>query len=212
MSMKGTRRRAGFTLVELVLTVAIVVFLFFFTLQSTVNRPREKAQRIKCFNNLKNIGLAVRIFAIDHSDRYPGQQLLSNSVDLASVTAWDCLGILSNQLSTTKILICPSDSRAAEPPPEGAPKNISYFASLTASEPSPTTFLSGDRNLQVDGNDVPPGLLELTSNTQLTWSKAMHNKQGNIAMADGSVHQFSSSRLRQALADSEVQTNLIVLP
>jgi hypothetical protein len=52
----------------------------------------ERMQRMQCINNLKQLGLAVRIWAGDNYDKY--------STSLVA---------MSNELSTVKILICPSD-------------------------------------------------------------------------------------------------------
>jgi hypothetical protein len=74
-------------------------------------------------------------------------------------------------------------------------------------------WLAGDRNFLVNGK-VMTGLLELTTNTPLAWSKEMHVEQGDICMADGSVQQFSNSRLAQSLRsnEQEVGTNYLSIP
>lgn len=51
-----------------------------------------KAERIRCVNNLKQIGLAGRVWANDYNEQYPP--------DFLSMT---------NELSTPKVLQCPSD-------------------------------------------------------------------------------------------------------
>jgi hypothetical protein len=55
------------------------------------------AERIQCVNNLKQVGLAFRIWAGDNTNKYPTS-----------------LVVMSNELSTTKILVCPSD-KARQP-------------------------------------------------------------------------------------------------
>ena len=52
-----------------------------------------EAERIACVNNLKQIGLAMRVWAADNTNLYPTS-----------------LVVMSNELSTTKILICPNDT------------------------------------------------------------------------------------------------------
>jgi hypothetical protein len=93
-------------------------------------------------------------------------------------------------------------------------QNLSYFVSLTASETNANVFLAGDRNLASNGVPVGAGLFPVTTNAVLSWTKQIHNEQGDIVMGDGSVQQFSTSRLRQAVRDQEIGsgTNLLVIP
>jgi hypothetical protein len=71
---------------------------------------KGRADRIKCANNLKQVGLAARIWANDNHDVYP--------VDFISMT---------NELSTPLILQCPGDkSRNVTNWTQVAAGNISY--------------------------------------------------------------------------------------
>lgn len=56
-------------------------------------RAKERAQSIACINNLKQFGLAVRIWALDNNDSNPPNVVC-----------------MSNELSTPKILVCPADT------------------------------------------------------------------------------------------------------
>jgi type II secretory pathway pseudopilin PulG len=74
-------------------------------------KAKERAQTIQCVNQMKSIGLALRMYASDHGDAFPP--------NLASA---------SNELSTAKILICPAD-RQRVPPADwssATAENISY--------------------------------------------------------------------------------------
>jgi hypothetical protein len=60
-------------------------------------KARDKAQSNHCINNLKQIGLAARIHAVDNGDKFPP--------DIAS---------MQNELSTPRVLVCPQDPAAPE--------------------------------------------------------------------------------------------------
>ena len=111
--------------------------------------------------------------------------------------------VMSNELSTPKILSCPADYlrvMASSFDNGLSNSNVSYFIGVDAEETQPQMLLLGDDNFLVNGQPVRPGVVSLATNAPVAWSTARHNQQGNIALADGSVHTLSSSKLRESLS------------
>ncbi|TAL02565.1 MAG: type II secretion system protein [Verrucomicrobia bacterium] len=209
----------GFTLIELISVIVIGAFLVLvILLLPAMARGRARGSRINCVNNVKQVALGFRQWALDNNDKFP-MQVSTNSggtMELLSKGAvYPHFQVMSNELNTPKILLCPEDSKrnyATRFWTNFSDTNISYFIGADADQTNAFLFLSGDDNLQVAGKPCKPGLAVVSTNTVLSWAKARHENQGNVAMTDGSVQILSDSRLMQALVATGQATNRFLFP
>ena len=203
----SNQQTAGLTLVEVLVVIAVVIFLIGFLLPALV-AAKQKARRIACINNLKEIGIPSRLWEGDRNDKYPMVISVTNGGAMeviGSGNAYVLWRTMSNQLSSPKVLHCPADAGhiAATNFSIGfSDANISYFVNLDVAETYPQMILDGDSNLQVNGKPVQPGILDFRTVTNIAWTKDRHNRVGNIGMADGSVQQTTSGSLNSAVVSS----------
>jgi prepilin-type N-terminal cleavage/methylation domain-containing protein len=170
------KQKKGFTLIELLVVIAIIAILAAMLLPALAAAKR-KAQKINCVNNLKQVGLAFRIWEGDNSDKYPtalssiqgGAQEFIVYGTTANAKAANVYNVpyvfscMSNELATPKVVYCPSDSlrqmgtnfnvaataggTAPASPASFWNMNLSYFVCGDAQDQYPQMILAGDRNI-----------------------------------------------------------------
>jgi prepilin-type N-terminal cleavage/methylation domain-containing protein len=252
------KHKAAFTLIELLVVIAIIAILAAMLLPALAAAKR-KAQRINCVNNLKEVGLAFRVWEGDNGDQYPmnvstanggAQQMVNSANTTATLTGGSFIYafmVMSNELSTPKILLCTSDANHNSAATNFAPQMsacftinnagvtlnngplllsfVSYFLCGDTTEAYPQMILTGDRNI---GNNNGTGLTSGQSAPSINkgtnslaynvigtatgaqtlaplwgWSQNdLHQKVGNLGIADGSVQQVTSSGLQNSLQNA----------
>jgi type II secretory pathway pseudopilin PulG len=200
----------------LLVVIAVLAILAAMLLPALAG-AHDRARRIQCVNNLKQTGLAFRIWEGDNGDKYPMDVPMAKGGTKEFTTGADTFRhfqVMSNELSTPKILVCPADTRvAAINFVHLKNQNVSYFVGLEANDANPQRFLDGDRNITGE-SDPENGILKLVPGQRVSWTQDIHVNQGNLGLSDGSVQQYSNSGLREALKNSGDPTNTwrIALP
>ena len=170
------KRQKAFTLIELLVVIAIIAILAAMLLPALAAAKR-KAQRISCVSNLRQLGIAFRVWGDDNNSQYPmtvdnssgGAKNYVNSQALTGVPPGGyspamVFAVMSNTVSDPKLIICPSDSirsagtnwdvefisGPAAKPQTPATQNYlleSYFVGGDALDTQPQALLTGDRNI-----------------------------------------------------------------
>ena len=216
------KQNKAFTLIELLVVIAIIAILAALLLPALAAAKR-KAQRINCVSNLKQVGIAFRLWEGDNGDRYPMavSTLKNGAQERIYSSAGSAVGgygltnvftVMSNELSTPKILYCPSDNNRTATTNFVALNsdsfNMSYFVCGDAMETYPQMILDGDRNIGTATTvNVPASItnvlgMQCPAPTFLWWAWTavdLHLRVGNIGMADGSAQQVTVAGLQTAL-------------
>lgn len=92
--------RKGFTLIELMIVIAIIAILAAILVPNFI-RARAQGQLTSCKSNLKNIATALEMYSTDHNGQYPkpGDWSSNNSVNRRAASG-GLLGAYLKQIPT----------------------------------------------------------------------------------------------------------------
>jgi prepilin-type N-terminal cleavage/methylation domain-containing protein/prepilin-type processing-associated H-X9-DG protein len=212
------RRPHGFTLIELLVVIAIIAILAAI-LFPVFAQAREKARATTCLSNLKQVGLALQMYAQDHEETLPLGAHVKGFNEAG--TRPNFLGALVPYTKSLGIFACPSAQNAS---------SVGYNAKEYDPTPQSSTNLMGNgvvsgRPLAVIPNPaeiifvqennykwnwawVQPNLTDPRKGVYQNWHwnlgirrgvqehSNLHFGGGNLAFADGHAQYRQVNRLR----------------
>ena len=210
------QRKSGFTLIELLVVIAIIAILASILFPAFAN-AREAARRASCGSNMRQIGLGILMYTMDHTERMPG----------AGTTGREWPTALDSYVKSNQIYVCPSSSETAPLINDGGTNRLSYGYNALVVDATHYGFALPDGTpITLSGIDLPsetiavfdylgtnaPSEAQVTTTTHLpdapasTTRVASRHLQGfNALFADGHTkfRKTSASKVNEWTVQSD---------
>jgi prepilin-type N-terminal cleavage/methylation domain-containing protein/prepilin-type processing-associated H-X9-DG protein len=197
------RRARGFTLIELLVVIAIIAILAAI-LFPVFARARAKARQSACLSNMKQISLALIMYASDHDQLLPYWCVWQNGTDHDNLdVTWDVS--INPYMKNSQLLICPDNTFNGGGNTHQSGKKRGYAmpryvaAQMQDAPPNPVdTLLLAEKGAYLSGSyeDAAVEHPKQAGFSELSPSQVAcrHNEGNTFGFVDGHSkwHKFSS--------------------
>jgi prepilin-type N-terminal cleavage/methylation domain-containing protein len=216
LETERNRRGAAFTLIELLVVIAIIAILASLLLPALA-RAKLEAKDVNCVNNLRQLGLGIRLWASDQGDKYPWNVAQSDGGSKNALDWTDNIRTCSNQVVNAKIVVCPRDFQRTVALNWGAMEgnvNVSYLIGKSFTQARTQDIVVGDFNVIGGGGGLDATWnVFMGSSIDAAWNTNLHVLKGHFAMGDGSVrllHTPDTRELISTLLTTGQMTNVVL--
>jgi prepilin-type N-terminal cleavage/methylation domain-containing protein/prepilin-type processing-associated H-X9-DG protein len=195
-STNSTRRQAGFTLIELLCVITIIAILASLIIPA-IGTVSQRADSIKCANNLRTVGQAVQLYLGDHSQNFPMINPASGTLIYSSTTpgVTDMVTAFSPYGVTSSTLQCPTDMKLGPNSAFSQYQNSYDWRPMLDDENTSEPLIYGRRfGFGATGTNGATGFVaKLSKIRQVTDDTQIHFGHMNALYADGHVVYFQNS-------------------